>query len=97
MLLITFAVPILVYAGIRNSKYNISHWNEMHDENSEAYKKSKLKGTVCGCLMLIATILFLIIGFIYRWPGIAAALIYSVFGIFCGIVSVIIDRISFKK
>lgn len=96
MLLITLAVPILVFAGAQASKYNIAHWNEMHDENSEAYKKNKLKKTVCGCLMLIATILFLIIGFIYKWPGIAAALIYSVFGIFCGIASVIIERIPFK-
>ena len=97
MLLITLAVPILVYAGAQASKYNITHWNEMHDENSEAYKKNKLKRTVCGCLMLIATILFLIIGFIYRWPGLAAALIYSVFGIFCGIASVIIEHKTFKK
>ena len=97
MLLIALAVPILVYAGAQASKYNIAHWNEMHDENSEAYKKNQLKRAVCGCLMLVATVLFLIIGFIYRWPGIAAALIYSVFGIFCGIASVIIDRISLKK
>ena len=97
MLLITLAVPILVYAGAQASKYNIAHWNEMHDENSEAYKKNKLKRTVCGCLMLIATILYLIIGFVYRWPGIAAALIYSVFGIFCGIASVIIEHKTFKK
>ena len=97
MLLITLAVPILVYAGAQASKYNIAHWNEMHDENSEAYKKNKLKRTVCGCLMLIATILYLIIGFVYRWPGIAAALIYSVFGIFCGIASVIIEHKTIKK
>ena len=97
MLLIALAVPILVYAGAQASKYNIAHWNEMHAENSEAFKKSKLKGTVCGCLMMIATILFLIVGFIFEWWGMSAAVIYSVFGIFCGIASVIIENKTFKK
>ena len=97
MLLIAFAVPILVYAGAQAAKYNIAHWNEMHDENSEAYKKNKLKRTVCGCLMLIATILFLLVGFIYKWPGISAAVIYSVFGIGCGIASIIIEHMPLKK
>ena len=97
MLLIALAVPILVYAGAQASKYNIAHWNEMHDENSEAYKKNQLKRAVCGCLMMIATILFLIVGFILKWWGMSAAVIYSVFGIFCGIASVIIEHRTFKK
>ena len=97
MLLIALAVPILVFAGAQAAKYNIAHWNEMHDENSEAYKKNKLKRTVCGCLMLIATILFLLVGFIYKWPGISAAVIYSVFGIGCGIASIIIEHMPLKK
>lgn len=97
MLLIALAVPILVFAGAQASKYNITHWNEMHDENSEAYKKNQLKRAVCGCLMMIATILFLIVGFILKWWGMSAAVIYSVFGIFCGIASVIIEHRTFKK
>ena len=96
MLLISIATSILVYAGIQNSKYDIGHWNEMHDEESEKYKKSKLKGTVCGCLMMIATILFLIIGFGFGWWKMTAAVIYSVFGIGCGIASVIIDHKPLK-
>lgn len=96
MLLISIAVPILVYAGIQSSKYDISSWNEMHDEGSERYKKSKLKGTVCGCVMMVATILFLIVGFGFDWWKIGAAVIYSVFGIGCGIVSVVIDHMTLK-
>lgn len=96
MLLISFAVPILVYAGLQSNKYDISNWNEMHDEESERYRKSKLKGTVCGCLMMAATILFLISGFGFGWQKMAAAVIYSVFGIGCGIASVIIDHMTLK-
>ena len=96
MPLISIAVPILVHAGIQAGKYNIAYWNEMHDEESETYKKSKLKSAVCGCLMLIATILFLIAGFSFGWWGMAAAVIYSVFGIGCGIASIIIDHMTLK-
>ena len=96
MLLITFAVPILVYAGIQASKYNIDHWNEMHDIESEAYKKDKLKSTVCGCLMLIATILYLIAGFSRNIWGVPAIMVFPVFGIGCGIASIIIGHRPLK-
>ena len=100
MLLIAFAVPILVYAGIQSSKYNIIHWNEMHDENSEAYRKDKLKGTVCGCLMMTATILFLIAIFVLGKESAKSmhviVVVFPVFGILCGIASVIIDHRPLK-
>ena len=92
MLLIAFAVPILVFAGIQASKYNIDHWNEMHDKESEAYKKDKLKSTVCGCLMLTATILYLIAGFSRDIWGVPAVMVFPVFGIGCGIASIIIEH-----
>ena len=97
MLLITFAAPIFVYACIQREKYNITHWNEMHDENSEAYKKDKLKSSVCGCLMLIATILYLIAGFVFEVWGVPSIVVFPVFGIGCGIASVIIEHASFKS
>ena len=63
----------------------------MHDTNSVTYKNDKLTGIVCGCLMMIATIIFLICGFVGNlwWT---AAVIYSVSGIACGIASMIINR-----
>ena len=96
MLLITIAVPILIYAGNQHSKYDIKHWNEMHDENSEVYKKDKLKGTICGCLMMTATIIYLILGFVFREWGTSPVIVFPVFGIGCGIAAVIIDRMPFK-
>lgn len=88
---ITISVTLFVYAGTQQSKYNIKHYNLMHDPNSITYKNDKKKGLVCGCLMMIATIIFLICGFLGNlwW---SAAVIYSVFGIACGISSNIINR-----
>lgn len=88
---VTIAVTLFVYAGTQSSKYNIKHYNLMNDTNSVTYKNDKLTGIVCGCLMMIATIIFLICGFVGNlwWT---AAVIYSVSGIACGIASMIINR-----
>lgn len=91
LLFVTIAVTLFVYAGTQSSKYNIKHYNLIHDTNSVTYKNDKLTGIVCGCLMMLATIIFLICGFLGNlwWT---AAVIYSVFGIACGIASIIINR-----
>lgn len=88
---ITISVTLFVYAGTQSSKYNIKHYNLIHDPNSITYKNDKKISLVCGCLMMIATIIFLMCGFLGNlwW---SAAVIYSVFGIACGISSMIINR-----
>lgn len=91
MLCITVAITLFVYAGTQQSRYDIRHYNLMHDRNSQTYKNSKRKGAVCGCIMMIATIIYLACGFLTgHWEY--AAPIYACFGIACGIASVIINR-----
>ena len=96
-LLLAAAVPLFVYAGMQNAKYDIDNWNEMHDKTSEAYKKDKLTGSVCGCIMIIATGIYLIGGFCFGAWGISAAVIYSVGGLLCGIASIIINHFNLNK
>lgn len=88
---VTISVTLFVYAGIQKNKYNIKRYNLLHDPNSMTYKNDKKTGLICGCLMMIATIIFLICGLLGNlwW---SAAVIYSVFGIACGIASIIINR-----
>lgn len=96
MLCITVSVTLFVYAGTQASRYDIRHYNLMHDRNSQTYKNSKKTGLVCGCIMMIATIVFLACGFLtYHWEY--AAPIYACFGIACGIASVIINRNNPEK
>lgn len=96
MLCITVSVSLFVYAGTQQSRYDIRHYNLMHDRNSQTYKNSKKKGAVCGCIMMIATIVFLACGFLtYHWEY--AAPIYACFGIACAIASVIINRNNPEK
>ena len=87
----TVAVMLFIYAGTQKDKYNIKQYNLEHDENSETYKKSRLIGAVCGCLMMIATIIYLICGFDFNEWGMPSVVVFPVFGIGCGIASIIIN------
>lgn len=91
LLFVTIGVILLVYAGTQSSKYNIKHYNLMRNPNSQTYKNDKKKGFYCGCTMIIATIIFMSCGLIGNlWKS--AWVVYPIFGIFCGVISMVIDR-----
>lgn len=91
MFLVTIAVTLFVYAGTQDSKYNIDRYNLMHDHTSQTYKNDKKIGLICGCIMMIATMIFLSCGFIWNlWK--TAWVVYPVFGIACGIAATVINR-----
>lgn len=97
LLLIAIAVSTIVYAGMQESKYNIKEYNLAHDKESDYYKKDKLKGRINGCLMLIAVIIYLILGFVYNKWGMPSVVVFPVFGIGCGIASIIVETIYKKR
>ncbi len=96
-LLLVAAVSLFVYAGMQSGKYDIDRWNAMHDKTSEVYRKDKLTGTLCGCIMIAATIIYLIAGFCFGAWGIGASVIYSVGGLLCGIAAIVIDHCDLSK
>lgn len=96
-LFIAVAVMLLVYAGMQKGKYNIEEYNVMHDEESVEYKKSQTTGRICACLMLIATIIYLILGFVFDAWGMPSVVVFPVFGIGCGIASIIVDKQILEK
>ncbi len=90
-LIITVGVTITIYAGTQKNKYNINKYNQMNNKESEAYKKDSLTGAVCGCIMMVATIIYLICGFVFFQWGMPSVVVFAVGGICCGIASVIIN------
>lgn len=96
-LIIAIGTMILIHAGIQKDKYNIDKYNQLNDKKSEAYKKDSLVGTVCGCIMMIATIIYLIIAFITGKWGMPTVVSFAVGGICCGIASVVINQINSAK
>lgn len=92
MLCVMIGVTTIVYAGLQKSKYNIEEYNKEHDINSDVYKKNKLKSSICACIMLISTVIYLIFGFTIKGGfGVPYVLIFAVGGICCAIASIIIE------
>lgn len=89
MAFITIAVPILSYCGIQKDKYDIQKYNE---NNSEESKKRNIKADkICGVIMLIATAVFLSLGFVLNlWK--ICWITFPIGGILCGIVSTILEK-----
>ncbi|MCM1145089.1 MAG: hypothetical protein NC407_10305 [Lachnoclostridium sp.] len=93
LFIICISTVIFIYAGIHKDKYNIEEYNLSHDKESETYKISQLKSKVCACIMLIAVIIYLICGFLYDEWGMPSVVVFPIFGILCGIASIIIKVI----
>ncbi len=97
LLFVTAGGTLAAYAGMMKSKYNIKEYNE--DRNPKLRSKaSRIKGAVCGSIMLIAAAFFIITMFVYRGninQGVSILnyswLSFVIGGILCGIASAIID------
>ncbi len=91
MLCVTIAVPILVYAGTQKEKYDIEAYNNKSNLNHEIKKQNDKIGRWCGCIMLVATMIFLLFGFLANaWH--IAWIVYPIGGISCGIVSILLSK-----
>ena len=89
MYFVTVGVSILVYADKKKAKYDIERYNK---ENSEEYKKTDdLVGKICGVIMLLATIVFLIWGFAFNSWNINW-IVFPIGGMLCGITGVILQK-----
>lgn len=89
MYFVTIGVSILVYADKKKAKYDIERYNK---ENSEEYKKTNdLVGKICGVIMLVATIVFLIWGFAFNSWNINW-IVFPIGGMLCGITGVILQK-----
>ena len=89
MYFITIGTSIIVYASNMKEKFDILKYNK---ENTLEYKEVKNKvGKICGIIMLITTIIFLIWGFtLNMWE--INWLVYPIGGILCGIISIIFEK-----
>lgn len=89
MCFISVAVPLLVNTGIQKDKYDIEKYNK---ENSIDFKKETEKvGKYCGVIMIIATIVFFLISFIFNaWE--ISWIVFPIGGMLCGIVSILLRK-----
>lgn len=83
---LAFIVGGLVYFGIQSNKYNVAEYNKQTGDELNPTPRKKLSDAICGAVMLSATAIFLVIGFVWDlWhPG---WIVFPVGGIICGIIS----------
>lgn len=88
MIFITGTVPFLVKLGILKSKYELTNLKGHHQISRETQDKV---GKISAVIMLIATIIYFILGFIFQlWQ--INWLVYPIGGMICGIVAVIFNQ-----
>lgn len=90
MLAVAAASSLLVYAGLQKEKYDVSAYNKERNPSPARKKRDVLIGKLCGCIMLVATIVFLIWGFMGYWS--TAWISYAVAGILCAVVAVALGK-----
>ena len=89
MYFVTVGVSLLVYADKKKEKYDVERYNK---ENSEEYKKANdLVGKICGVIMLISTMIFLIWGFALNSWNICW-IVFPIGGMLCGVTGVIFQK-----
>lgn len=89
MLFVTVAVSILIYTGMHKQEYDVETYNR------ENFRKDGEKNSPvsvwCGCIMILATIIFLVTGLVFRlWE--ICWIVYPVGGLLCGMVTLILNR-----
>lgn len=89
LLFAAIGVPIIVYAGIQEEKYNIAEYNS---NNSKVTKSNQDRlSKICAVIMIIATIIYFILGFVMQlWQ--INWVIFPIGGMLCGIASIIIEH-----
>lgn len=89
-LILACAVTALIYGGMQEEKYKIHKYNRENNPTPEEKKRSDLIGTISACIMLVATAVYVSLGFTKELWG-TAWWVFPVGGILCGVASVILD------
>lgn len=90
LLLVAGAVFSFIYGGMQEDKYKVWKYNRDNNPDPEAKKRLNLVGAVSVAIMLIATAIYVGLGFTRNAWG-TAWWIYPVGGILCGVVSVALN------
>lgn len=89
LLFVTIAVSIMVYTGMHKQAYDVEEYNRENDPKVNT--KNTPVAVWCGCIMLFATIIFLIAGLVFHlWE--ICWIVYPIGGMICGMVTLILNR-----
>jgi len=91
LFIIGAAAAVMTYAGIQYDKYNVERYNRIHDPDPETKKRQDLVGRVCACIMLFATLIYVVTGLAWSmWE--TTWWVFPAGGILCAIVSAALGK-----
>ncbi len=95
MVFVTAGTGFLVYGGIQKSKYNIEEYNQENAPETEEKetKTDRITGAICACIMVIATLIFLLTGFL-RAAWHINWVVYVAGALLCAVVNIIGDAVE---
>lgn len=87
---LAFIISGLVYLGIQHNKLAVGEYNKQTARELHPTQRDKIVGAICGAVMLTATAVFMLLGFIgnYWHP---AWIVFPIGGIICGIINLIFN------
>ncbi len=95
MAFVTAGTGFLVYGGMQKSKYNIEEYNSENrpEVEEKETKTDRITGAICACIMVIATLIFLMTGFLQaawhiNW------VVYVAGALLCAVVNIIGDALK---
>lgn len=88
---VTAAAGIMVYSGMQKEEYEVEKYNKDNNPDAESRKRAHKISVWCGCIMLAATIIFLVMGLAFTLWRICWV-VYPVAGLLCGIAVLIIKK-----
>lgn len=89
LLIVAGAVYSLIYGGMSEDKYNIAKYNRSNTPTEEEKARSRRAGAACGCIMLLATAIYVGLGLSRNMWG-TAWWVFAVGGILCGVASLLL-------
>lgn len=91
LLFLSAGVPLLVYGGIQKSKFDLKAYNKEHLPDAQKSRREVLESKACGVIMLLATMVFLGLGFLlHLWDK--AWVVFPIGGLLCAVVSVVLEK-----
>lgn len=89
LLIVAGAVYSLIYGGMSEDKYNIEKYNRSNAPTEEDRVKRRRVSVACGCIMLLATAVYVGLGLSRNMWG-TAWWVFAVGGILCGVASLLL-------
>lgn len=89
LLIVAGAVYSLIYGGMSEDKYNIAKYNRSNTPTEEEKARSRRVSAACGCIMLLATAVYVGLGLSRNMWG-TAWWVFAVGAILCGVAALLL-------